>query len=398
MILTTKQEEGLRLAVTRYKSHEPYTCIAGYAGSGKSTLVKFIISALNLKDEEVSYVAYTGKAAKVLQQKGCLNAMTAHKLLYYSKQTPSGKFAFRPRPYLENIALKVIVVDEISMLPKDMWDLLLSHKVYVIALGDPFQLLPCDKSQDNHVLDKPHVFLDEIMRQALDSEIIRCSMWIREGKSLASYPAENKEIMLLPKAQRTNDMLLWADQILCATNRERQNLNNLMRELKGFGPEPEIGDKIINLSNHWEFGSSNNTEAIPLTNGSIGTITSLQHSSISVPFYIYDKGDIPILYTSMVDEDGEIYEGIPADYNFFMTGEKTLTGNQEYKMRNSKMLPEPPYDVTYGYAITVHKAQGSQWDKVLIQEGWFPGDTIEHARWLYTAVTRAVNRCVIIKK
>lgn len=398
MILTTKQEEGLRLAVARYKSHEPYTCIAGYAGSGKSTLVKFIISALNLKDEEVSYVAYTGKAAKVLQQKGCLNAMTAHKLLYYSKQTPSGKFAFRPRPYLENIALKVIVVDEISMLPKDMWDLLLSHKVYVIALGDPFQLLPCDKSQDNHVLDKPHVFLDEIMRQALDSEIIRCSMWIREGKSLASYPAENKEIMLLPKAQRTNDMLLWADQILCATNRERQNLNNLMRELKGFGPEPEIGDKIINLSNHWEFGSSNNTEAIPLTNGSIGTITSLQHSSISVPFYIYDKGDIPILYTSMVDEDGEIYEGIPADYNFFMTGEKTLTGNQEYKMRNSKMLPEPPYDVTYGYAITVHKSQGSQWDKVLIQEGWFPGDTIEHARWLYTAVTRAVNRCVIIKK
>lgn len=260
------------------------------------------------------------------------------------------------------------------------------------------QLPPVDKSQDNHVLDKPHVFLDEIMRQALDSEIIRCSMWIREGKPLASYPAENKEIMLLPKAQRTNDMLLWADQILCATNRERQNLNNLMRELKGFGPEPEIGDKIINLSNHWEFGSSNNTEAIPLTNGSIGTITSLQHSSISVPFYIYDKGDIPILYTSMVDEDGEIYEGIPADYNFFMTGEKTLTGNQEYKMRNSKMLPEPPYDVTYGYAITVHKSQGSQWDKVLIQEGWFPGDTIEHARWLYTAVTRAVNRCVIIKK
>lgn len=223
-------------------------------------------------------------------------------------------------------------------------------------------------------------------------------MWIREGKSLASYPAENKEVMLLPKAERTNDMLLWADQILCATNRERQSLNNLMRELKGFGAEPEIGDKIINLSNHWEFGSRNSFEAVPLTNGSIGTITSLQLSSISVPLYIYDKGDIPILYTSMTDEDGEIYDGIPADYNFFMTGEKTLTGNQEYKMRNNKALPEPPYDVTYGYAITTHKAQGSQWDKVLIQEGWFPGDTIEHARWLYTAITRAVNRCVIIKK
>lgn len=236
------------------------------------------------------------------------------------------------------------------------------------------------------------------MRQALDSEIIRCSMWIREGKSLASYPAENKEVMVLPKGERTDDMLQWADQVLCATNRERQALNMRMRQLKGFGDKPEIGDKIINLSNHWDFGSSNVQEAVPLTNGSIGTITTMQPSFITVPEYIYDKRDIPILYTSMIDEDGEEYDGIPADYQFFMTGEKTLTGRQEYQMRKNKMLPEPPYDVTYGYAITCHKAQGSQWDKVLIQEEWFPGDSTEHARWLYTAITRAANRCVIIKK
>lgn len=138
MILTKKQEEGLRLAVTRFKNREPYTCIAGYAGSGKSTLVKFIISALDLMDEEVSYIAFTGKAAQALQQKGCPSAMTAHKLLYYSKQTASGKFVFTPRSKLENEDLRVIVVDEVSMLPKDMWELLLSHRVYVIALGDPF--------------------------------------------------------------------------------------------------------------------------------------------------------------------------------------------------------------------------------------------------------------------
>lgn len=64
--------------------------------------------------------------------------MTAHKLLYYSKQKASGKFEFKPRPFLENPSLKVIVVDEISMLPKEMWDLLLTHRIYVIALGDPF--------------------------------------------------------------------------------------------------------------------------------------------------------------------------------------------------------------------------------------------------------------------
>ena len=82
MILTNKQQEGLKIAVQRYKDREPYTVISGYAGSGKSTLIKFIISALGLEDDEVAYVAYTGKAAQVLKQKGCPNAETAHKLLY----------------------------------------------------------------------------------------------------------------------------------------------------------------------------------------------------------------------------------------------------------------------------------------------------------------------------
>ena len=83
MILTKKQEEGLKIAVSRYYNNEPYTCISGYAGSGKSTLIKFIIASLDVDPEvEVAYVAYTGKAANVLQSKGCPNATTAHKLLY----------------------------------------------------------------------------------------------------------------------------------------------------------------------------------------------------------------------------------------------------------------------------------------------------------------------------
>ena len=96
MTLTRKQEEGLRAAVEGYNMGLPYVCIAGYAGSGKSTLVKFIVAALNLDPEiDVCYVAYTGKAATVLKQKGCPNAMTAHKLLYWAKQQPDGRYIYK---------------------------------------------------------------------------------------------------------------------------------------------------------------------------------------------------------------------------------------------------------------------------------------------------------------
>ena len=137
MILTNKQEEGLKIAVSRYKNHEAYTTISGYAGTGKSTLIKFIIAALGLEPEQVCYVAYTGKAAQVLKQKGCPNPFTAHKLLYKAKPMPNGTFKFEPKLALDE-GLKVIIVDEVSMLPKEMWLRLLSHHIHVIACGDPF--------------------------------------------------------------------------------------------------------------------------------------------------------------------------------------------------------------------------------------------------------------------
>ena len=84
MTLTDKQAKGLKLAVSRYKNKEPFTVIAGFAGSGKSTLVQFIIKELNIPESKIAYVAYTGKAALVLKNKGCPGATTAHKLLYHT--------------------------------------------------------------------------------------------------------------------------------------------------------------------------------------------------------------------------------------------------------------------------------------------------------------------------
>ncbi len=392
MVLTTKQEEGLKIAVARYKAREPYTCISGYAGTGKSTLIKFIIAALGLEAEQVCYVAYTGKAAQVLKQKGCPNPITAHKLLYKARAMPNGTYKFEPKLSLDE-GLEIIIVDEVSMLPKEMWARLLSHHIHVIACGDPFQLPPIDKDSDNHVLDAPHVFLDEIMRQAYDSEIIRFSMWIREGKPIHEFPASGSQVMFVQPNQIVTGMYDWADQILCATNAKRNAINQNMRQIKGFGPEPAVGDKIISLRNQWEFFSNSIADPAPLTNGTIGTIQRADRLDMTVPFWISEKR-VPVLYTNMIDENGDVFNYIPVDYTSLTTGEKFLTGKQEFQMRKSNKCPDPPFEFAYAYGITCHKAQGSEWDKVMVYEERFPFDKEEHARWAYTAATRASEKLV----
>lgn len=206
MELTKKQQEGLKIALERYKNGEKYTVISGYAGSGKSFLVNFIIQAIGIPENKVAFVAYTGKAAQVLKEKGNLNPTTLHKLLYQPIPKRNGSFIFKPK---ESIDYSLVVVDEVSMVPGSMWHLLLSHDAYVIALGDPFQLPPVDKKDTQDVLSHPHIFLDEIMRQAQDSEIIRLSMWVREGKSLFSYQGSGKEVLITDKEEY--GMLEWAD-------------------------------------------------------------------------------------------------------------------------------------------------------------------------------------------
>ena len=390
MILTNKQEAGLKLAVARYKAKEPWTCIAGYAGTGKSTLVKFIISALNLQPEDVAYVTFTGKAASVLRHKGCPNAMTAHKLLYFSKRMPNGRFVFRPRPTLEG-NYSLIVVDEISMLPNDLWELLLSHKKHVIALGDPFQIPPIDKKQDNHVLDKPHIFLDEIMRQATESEIIRLTMDIRDYKAPEYFKGE--EIQVLKPYEVVDGMYHWADQIICATNRKRHEINNFMRQAAGRGIEPESGDKIICCRNCWDKVDMTGDNA--LVNGTIGTLGEFAAGFQSYP--IFGFPEVPVMHAQILTTDG-VFEEVVMDYQALKEGKPFLTSEQAYQIyRRPDLKNLEPVEFNYGYAITGHRAQGSEWDKVLVFEEKFPFDKEEHARWLYTAATRASSRLVLVR-
>ena len=396
MELNEKQKNGLTLALQRYKNKEKYTVIAGYAGAGKSTLVRFIIEELKtygVKETDVCFACFTGKAAQVLLKKGNKNVITLHKLLYKSIPKESGGFVRIPNP---SIPYKIVVVDEVSMAPKTLMDLLFKHNVYVICLGDPFQLPPVDKKEDNHLLDAPHIFLDEIMRQAQESEIIQLSMAIRENRPIEVF--QGKEVQILNKEELNTGMLTWADQILVATNATRVSINAQMRKLLNFGEQPQDGDKIICLRNYWDCFSDNEE---PLVNGTIGILKNSFLTKRYLPNIVKSidgLSHIDLIMGDFISDSGMYFHSLEMDKKMIDIGEFSLDWKTVYQLnRNPKTKDIPPLEFTYGYAITCHKAQGSEWDKVLVIEEKFPFDKIEHARWLYTAVTRSSEKLVLVR-
>lgn len=396
MELNDKQKQGLDIAVDRYKRKERYTVISGYAGTGKSTLVKFIVAALpNINpDEDVIYTSFTGKATQVLQRKGNKNVSTLHKLLFESIPKPDGTFFRKP---VEFIPYKIVIVDECSMVPKELLQRLIKYNVHIICLGDPGQLPPINKNEDNHLLDHPHIFLDEIMRQEAESEIINLTMDIRAGKPLTRY--QGKEVQVLNKDELTTGMLLWADQIICAKNETRIALNNQMRDLLGRSGGPQDGDKVICLKNNWDIYSVNDN---PLVNGTIGYLKDSFNTYINLPRQITSDGQpkkLDILTANFISDTEEDYGILNMDKQLITTGVPGLDWKTSYKMgRNWRFQDKIPDQFTYGYAITGWKAQGSEWDNVLVIEEGFPYDKEEHKQFLYTSATRAAKKLVIIKK
>lgn len=355
--------------------------------------MRFIVEALNIDEERVCYCAFTGKAAEVLKKKGNKNVCTLHRLLYDHVPRPAGGFFRKPKPKID---YDVVVVDEVSMAPKSLMDLLLKHKVYVICLGDPFQLPPIDKDEDNHLLDHPHIFLDEIVRQEADSEIIQLTMKIRNQEPIDFY--NGNEIKVIPYSELNTGILLWGDQVLTATNAKRQSINNQMRALNGRTGDPQDGDKVICLRNYWEEFSENGD---PLVNGTIGILQNSFQSWRELPKFI--RSDIKkfdlLIGDLVIPETQDMYTLTEMDRQMIITGEKCCDWRLSYQL--GKLRPTHgeivPKEFAYAYAITCHKAQGSEWSKVVILEERFPFDKTEHARWLYTACTRASEKLVLVR-
>jgi len=392
MELTNKQQQGLNEALRRYHDGDKYVTIAGYAGTGKTTLVKFIIAALDVDEDSVAYASYTGKAAEVLRKKGNKNAMTLHRLLYDSIPRPGGGFFRKPK---SNLDYTIVVVDEVSMVPRSMIEMLLRHKVFVIFLGDPGQLPMIDKNESHDYLQHPHVFLDEVMRQATESEIIQLTMKIRNGESISF--TKGNEVMVIPKKDLVTGHLLWADNIICATNATRHGINKQVRELLGYEGELCPKEKIIIKRNYWE---DCNEDGDALVNGTVGIVDNIFESMIQLPGYIKnDRHRIPTIMAEFIPDKGKTFGAIDFDKDFMLNETPCVDWRVAYqvgKLRN-KLGDILPKQATYGYALTCHASQGSEWDNVLVIEESFPFVKEEHKRWLYTAATRAAEKLVLVR-
>lgn len=345
--------------------------VFGFAGTGKTTMAKEIANSVK---GDVLYMTFTGKAALVLRKKGCTGASTIHSAIYKvheDNDTGETEFVLNPDSPVAGAAL--VVVDEVSMVGEELGRDLMSFGTKVLVLGDPFQLPPVSNGEGFFTAHEPNIMLTEIHRQAQDNPIIRMSMDIREGRGLA--PGQYGTSLVVRRGDMSKDdlraLVLQADQLLCGRNNTRQAFNRRVREIKGIAGSPEawmptIGDRLVCLKNNRIKG---------LLNGGLWTVKDVRI-----------KGRKFVMNVASLDDPGSI---IPVDvetpFQFFQGTEK------EMHWKERKQADE----FCHGYALTVHKSQGSQWDNVLLfdESSVFRDDAAKH---IYTGVTRAAEKVTVV--
>jgi exodeoxyribonuclease-5 len=339
----------------------------GYAGTGKTTLAKEIAEAI---DGEVLFGAFTGKASLVLRGKGCENASTLHSLCYKPVENEeTGEVTYVLNPDSPLLTARLLIVDEVSMVGPDLGRDLESFGCKILVLGDPFQLPPVN-GEGYFTAQNPDVLLTEIHRQAADNPIIRMSMDIREGRGLqlGTYGDSHVVTRADLSAEELREIVLASDQVLVGMNKTRRSFNARIRALKGFQTDmPEPGDRLVCLKNNRLKG---------LLNGSLWRVDG--QPSIRLP-------SIKMDVKSLDDPKMQIPVEVSTRREFFRGEEKTI----DWRVR--KALDE--FD--FGEAITVHKAQGSQFDNVTL----FDESAVfrEHAdRHAYTGITRAAERVTVV--
>jgi exodeoxyribonuclease-5 len=333
----------------------------GYAGTGKTTLAKHIAEGV---DGEVKFAAFTGKAALVMRSKGASGASTIHSLIYRARESGEETPNFELWDEAPASKAKLIIIDECSMVDAELGRDLTSFGVPLLVLGDPAQLPPI-QGGGYFTEHEPDAMLTEVHRQAANDPIIHLSMEVREGRRLT--PGVYGDTQVVRKADLDPERVIKADQALVGRNVTRRAYNARMREHRGFDqPLPLAGDKLVCLRNNRKKG---------LFNGGLWTVKERPTTRRQV-----------LNLRLAPDEDMS-----SRNVKVSVRPECFTGGIEELDWQLRKRTDE--FD--YGYVLTVHKAQGSQWDDVvLFDESFAFPDSRE--RWLYTGITRAAKKLTVV--
>jgi exodeoxyribonuclease-5 len=369
----------------------------GYAGTGKTTLARHLAEAVNYP----IFAAYTGKAASVMRDKGCPNATTLHSLLYNVKDRDKTRLlsmeaqlaALDPRddyypelqaetnlerdrvrrpwfhvnPDSQLRLAQLLVVDEVSMVDERIGKDILSFGKKVLVLGDPAQLPPVGGG-GFFTETVPDVLLTEIHRQAAENPIL---LWATLARSGAVIPYGDLGLARKVRRDVIDDAWLARDagQVLCGKNETRRSLNTRIRTQLGHtNPFPQRGDTLVMLMNDHKLGVLNGTVCQAFTDSTPATDQSSVWLNIKYPDGMHAR----------------LLQDMRCDAAPFL--------DKPFAPRERRLL-----QVDFGYALTVHKAQGSQWNTVTVyDDGFGKREPLVRRRWLYTAITRAEEQLYII--
>lgn len=367
MKFSPQQSSAIDAVARWYKDGgQPIFRIFGYAGTGKTTLARHFAGSIK---GTVQYAAFTGKAAMVMRKSGCAGASTIHSLIYKFEQdedTGITKYTRRPRFEMEKINL--FIIDECSMVYEELGRDLLSYRIPILVLGDPGQLPPVNGGGyfTNH---DPDVMLEEIHRQAADNPIVRVATDVREGRRLqhGDYGA----VKIIPQKDVNQELVTSADQVLVGVNRTRHRYNARLRQIAGRTEVlPEVGDRLVALKNDHPLG---------ILNGGLWEVLELKKRRRGA----VNDHCVKMIVKSL-DFEGTEPKTVRCREELFIgkadeVGWKELRGTQQFD---------------YGYALTVHKAQGSQWGNVCLFDESHAFS--ERGRHLYTGITRAAETLTIV--
>lgn len=367
--------------------------LGGGPGTGKTTVVFYAMERLGIALDEVLFVSYMGKAVSRMIQSG-LPAKTIHSTCYtYEKKIRrdengdiiydiNGKPKTQWVPILKDHLpkkIKLIVADEAYTIPEKNALDLISFGKPIIAVGDPNQLDP-PFGKPYFLKDHIDIVLHQIMRQAEGNPIIYLSQKIlnREPIAFGAYGTSS----VIKKENLTDFALKHADIILTATNKLRGSINNLFREsFMRFSDLsiPHVGEKLICRANDWSKSIIVGGSEIFLTNGTTGFVDYVDKRS-------YSPKRIKIDFVP--DFGNKTFRNLKLD----------LQRINAPLGQNDDVWPPPDVNTfEYGYALTAHSAQGSEWDNVLILDEGVKFSIDAYYKGLYVAVTRGVNSVTIVR-